>query len=458
MTDNAAFEIDRTQRRLGPIWLTPGVMPGHVLTLFYSSMITIVFITSIGVLFPYLLHEHLKVPTEVQGNYTGNLIVILELTVIAIAIPVGIASDRWGRRPIFTAGFLIVFISLVLMPLARTGEALVLYRVMSGVGVAFGTTMMATTIADYPQNASRGKFISINGIITNIGVILLTAVVLSQLPQFFIGRGADAYAAGSYTFWTMAGLALLTALITWTGLKGGRAIAHASRRFSDLLLTGAAEVRRNPRLRLACAAYFVSRGDLTVFVMFFTLWLVAVGTDAGMPTAEAQSAAGRMFGIAQVSMLLFTPVIGWMVDYFDRVVALAISMAIAFIGYLALGIVVDPLNSPWMYLAAVLGGAGEAAVVVSGPALVGQEAAPKVRGSIIGFVTLFGALGVLINSKISGVIFDAWMYQAPFVFMAGMNLLIVIAAMAVRLWEIRTGVVTHPTAAAALKANAALEK
>ena len=154
-------------------------------------------------------------------------------------------------------------------------------------------------------------------------------------------------------------------------------------------------------------------------------------------------------------MLLFTPVIGWMVDYFDRVVALAIAMGIAFVGYLALGIVEDPLNSPWAYLAAVLGGAGEAAVVVSGPALVGQEAAPRVRGSIIGFVAFFGAGGVLINSKISGVLFDQWMYQAPFVFMAGMNLLVCLAAIAMRAWEIRTGVVTQPTAAAALKANSA---
>jgi MFS family permease len=104
-----------------------------------------------------------------------------------------------------------------------------------------------------------------------------------------------------------------------------------------------------------------------------------------------------------------------------------------------------------MYLAAILGGAGEAAVVVSGPALVGQEATPRVRGSIIGFIMLFGATGVLVNSKISGVLFDEWMYQAPFVFMAGMNLVIFVAAVALRAWEIRTGApvrAARPAAAA----------
>jgi MFS family permease len=435
MRNTRTFDIDRAQRRLGPIWLSPGVTPSNALTLFYSGMATIVFITATGVLFPYLLHEHLKMPTEVQGNFTGNLVVIVELVAIAIAIPVGVLSDRWGRRPLFTVAFLTIFGGLVLMPLARTEETLIVYRVVCSAGLAVGTTMLATTIADYPQNASRGKLISTNGVITNIGVIILSALVFAQLPKFFVAQGADGYAAGSYTFWTMAAFALLTSLVTYAGLRGGRAVAHASRSFRQLVRTGGAEVRRNPRLGLACAAYFVSRGDLTVFVMFFSLWLVAVGKDAGMTTADAQGAAGRLFGIAQLAMLLFTPVMGWLVDYFDRVVALAISMAVAFVGYLALGIVDDPLNSPWMYLAAILGGAGEAAVVVSGPALVGQEAEPRVRGSIIGFVTFFGAIGVLVNSKISGVLFDDWMYQGPFVFMAGMNLLICVAAIGMYAWK-----------------------
>ena len=420
-------------------------------------MVTIVFITAIGVLLPYLLHVHLKMPTEVQGNFTGNLVVIVELITIAIAIPVGIASDRWGRRPLYTIGFLMVFVGLVLLPLARTEETLVLYRLFSGAGLAIGTTILAATIADYPQNASRGKFISFNGVITGLGVILLSALLFGQLPKFFVARGTDEYEAGTYTFWAMAALALLTAFVTYAGLRAGRAVAHASRHFGELIRTGFAEVRKNRRLGLACAAYYVSRGDLTVFAMFFTLWLVAVGTDAGMMTSDAQSAASRLFGIAQLSMLLFTPVMGWMVDQLDRIVVLAISMGLAFVGYLALGTVDDPLNSPLMYGAAMLGGFGEAGVLVSGPALVGQEATPKARGSIIGFVSFFGAIGVVVNSKISGDLFDGWMYQGPFVFMAGMNLLVCLAAIALRAWEIRTGFVAHPTAAAAHRANTALE-
>jgi len=462
MTEIRSFEIDRSQRRLGPIWLTAGVAPGNVLTLFYSSMVTIVFITATGILLPFLLHEHLNMPEEVQGNFAGNLVVIVELVAIAIAIPIGVASDRWGRRPLYAAGFFMAFLGFAFLPLARAPETLIVFRVLAGAGLSFGTTMLAAAIADYPQNASRGKLISINGVITNIGVIILSAILFGQMPKLLVARGVEPYDAGTYTFWAMAGLALLTAGVTYLGLKGGRAVSQMSRNWGDLMRTGFKEVRKNPRLELACAAYFVSRGDLTVFVTFFSLWLVAVGKDSGMTTEDAQAAAARLFGVAQTSMLLFTPVIGIMCDRLDRVTALAIAMGIAFVGYLALGIVDDPLNNSFMYAAAILGGAGEAAVVVSGPALVGQEATPKVRGSIIGVVALSGAVGVLLHSKASGMFYDDWLFdewrrQMPFVYMAIMNLLICVAALGLRWWEIKSGVATHPSAASARKSIAAGE-
>jgi MFS family permease len=457
MADLRSFEIDRTQRRLGPIWLTSGVTPGNALAMFFSGMATIVLLTATGNLLPYLLHEHLKMPVEVQGNFIGNLVLIVEIITLTIVVPIGVISDRVGRRPLFTGGFLLICAGLALLPIVRDEATFIATRIVSAVGMAIGTTMLATTIADYPQNASRGKFISVNGVITNIGVLVLSFLVFGQLPKFFTARGATPYEAGTQTFLTLAAFALLTALVTYVGLRGGQAIAHKSRGFRDIFRTGAAEVRKNRRLQLACASYVVSRADLMVFVMFFALWLVAVGKDAGMATAEAQAMASRLMGLAQLSMLLCTPLIGVLVDHFDRVVALGISMAIAFVGYLAVGIVPDPLNSPLIYGAAILGGAAQAAVVVSGPALVGQEATPAVRGSIIGFVALFGGIGVLVNTKISGVLFDEWMYQAPFVFMAVLNLVICVASFGLRAWEIRTGFVTHATAAAAHKASLALE-
>jgi MFS family permease len=434
MPKSALYEIDRSQRKLGPIWLSAGVKPLNVLALFYSCAMTIVFVTTLGLLYPYVLHEHLKMPTEIQGDFTGNLTVIAEIVAIIVVVIAGVLSDRVGRRVLYVGGFLIVCVSFALMPLIRTPAALILVRVLMAVGLSTSLMMLASVIADYPQNASRGKLISFNGVITGLGVVLLASLVFAQLPSFFAARGAAPIPAGTYTFWLVAAAALLAALVARIGLQDGQTVAQRERvPLSKLFRNGIGEVRQNPRLGLTCAAYFVSRGDLAIFVIFFSLWIVAAGTDAGVSAAAAQSTAGRLFGISQLAMLLFTPVMGVIVDRFDRVTALAIAMAIATAGYLALGLVGDPFSSAWIYPVAILGGAGEACVVVSGPALVGQEAPAKIRGSIIGMVGLFGAVGVLIHSKIAGMLFDAWMYQAPFVYMAAFNAILCIAAIAVRI-------------------------
>jgi MFS family permease len=434
MPNPTPYEIDRSQRKLGPIWLSPGIKPFNVIALFYACTMTIVFVTSLGLLYPYLLHEHLKMPTEIQGDFTGNLTVMTEIVAIGVVLGAGVLSDRVGRRPLYVIGFLIVCASFALLPLARTPGTLILGRILLAVGLATCLMMLASVIADYPQNASRGKLISINGVITGLGVLLLATLVFAQLPEFFSGRGVAPILAGTYTFWLIGGLALVTALVVRVSLKGGHAIAQRERvPLSKLLRTGIGEVRKNPRLGLTCAAYFVSRGDLAIFVIFFSLWIVAAGTDAGLSVAEAQSTAGRLFGVSQLAMLLFTPVMGVIVDRFDRVTALAIAMAIATAGYLALGFVGDPFSSPWIYAVAIFGGAGEACVLVSGPALVGQEAPAKIRGSIIGLVGLFGVVGVLIHAKIAGLLFDVWMYQAPFVYMAVFNAIVCIGAILVRI-------------------------
>ena len=81
------FEIDRTQQRLGPIWLQPGIAPINVMSLFFCAMTVIIFVTASGVIAPYLLNEHLGMPTSEQGVFTGNLIVLIELLSVFFSIP-----------------------------------------------------------------------------------------------------------------------------------------------------------------------------------------------------------------------------------------------------------------------------------------------------------------------------------------------------------------------------------
>jgi len=421
--------------RIGPIRLSPGVRPRHAVALFYSATFMMVMINVVVLLNPYLLHQHLGMPTEVQGNFTGNLTVLLEIIVFALVVPLGGLSDRIGRRPIFVAAFLFFAAGLALMPFATTPLQYVLTRCLTAAGAACGVTMVSAVLADYPDNSDRGKMIGLNGIFVGLGLVLIASFGFAQMPEILSRRGFTGIDAGVYTFGLAALVALVSALVARFGLKGRDETADSQTResFSQQLRVGFAAIRGNPHLRLGAVATFVSRGDLTVLAGFFTLWLVALGTDGGLQAADAQGMAGRLFGISQLAMLLFIPVMGFIADRFDRTTALIVAMAVATLGYGALGIVPNPLESPLIYPVALLAGAGEAGVIVTAPALVGQEAPARVRGSVIGFMALVGALGVLINVKVAGVLFDTWMYQGPFLWMAGLNAVVLCWAVYVRL-------------------------
>ena len=98
-------------------------------------------------------------------------------------IVAGSLSDRVGRRTVYVGAFMVIAAAMVLFPLAREPVTLVIVRVVIAVGIGSGLMMLGSTIADYPQNASRGKLISINGVLTGIGVVAISSLWFAQLPE-----------------------------------------------------------------------------------------------------------------------------------------------------------------------------------------------------------------------------------------------------------------------------------
>jgi MFS family permease len=424
-------QIDRAQRRFGPVWLSPGITPLNLGAIFWTAGTYVGFITAVNLVQPYLLQEHLGL-TEGTGEFTGRLTVYAEIVMLIFTIPIGALSDRVGRRPVLATGILIILLGLAALPMARTPDMLIAARLVIALGVATVAPMIYGLLYEYPQDASRGKLLAINGVCASLGVLLI-AFGIAALPNFFQGRGYSPIEAGTYTFWVTAGLAAITFMVVVAGTAKGRRSQHA-----EPLPTGAAligglrEVATNPRLGLACAANFVSRGDLTVLAAFFSLWIVRVGVAQGIDTAEAAQYAGQLFGVSQLVMLVSVPVFGYLIDRLDRVTIVALVMAIAMLGYLALGMVGDPWTSAWIYPVVALVGVGEGGLILAGQALAGQEAPAPVRGAVAGIVVFIGALGTLGTNYLSGLLFDGWMFQGPFILMGVLNGVVCVWALFVR--------------------------
>ena len=84
-----------------------------------------------------------------------------------------------------------------------------------------------------------------------------------------------------------------------------------------------------------------------------------------------------------------------------------------------------PVSQPWSVI-------GEGGLILAGNALAGQEAPASIRGAVAGIVAFVGALGTLGNNYLSGLLFDGWRYQGPFILMGILNGVVCIWALIVR--------------------------
>jgi predicted MFS family arabinose efflux permease len=97
---------------------------------------------------------------------------------------------------------------------------------------------------------------------------------------------------------------------------------------------------------------------------------------------------------------------------------------IACAGYLLLFLIEDP-RSKAMYPVTFLVGMGEIGTVIISVAMVaGEYVDPATRGTVAGAYSIFGALGIMLCTRIGGILFDQWTYTAPFLLMAGVHAIV----------------------------------
>lgn len=427
-----ALQPDLRGTRFGPFWLSPGISRLNGATYFYSTFIFVTLVTFLNFLQPYILNEILHIPAGRQGTVTGVLNFLHEGTALLVMGLIGALSDRTGRRLLCAAGFMVMAVGFVVFPLAGGEYQLYVYRLILAVGTAAVSVMIIAALQDYPQEPSRGRWNGLHGVFTGVGV-LIVALVLVRLPAWFSGPDHSATEAGRFAFWIAAGLATLSALAIRLGYYGG-VVAEPGRVHPPFagLLAGFREARHNPRMALAYGGAFAARGDLVVIGAFLSLWFVRAGGDAGMSTGVAVIKAGFALVALQLAVMVWAPLFGQVLDRINRVSGLAIAMTLAALGYFVIGRTTDPFDFGLMLPAAALLGVGEISAVISGNALLGQEAPVNIRGAAVGVFGFCGTLGILFATLLGGQVFDRVGYAAPFTMMAGVNAAVAVWALLVR--------------------------
>lgn len=418
--------------RIGPFWFAPGWSRGNAATVWIASLFSIGLAAYMNFVQPFLLNEVLQVPQDQQGTLTGSLGLLQEVVIIGLAGFVGTWSDRIGRRKVYCLGFLLMAAGYGIYPLATSITELYFYRISFAIGIAIVAVMLSACVVDAIQEPCRGKWVGTNNLLQGLGVVAMS-VLLAKAPAWFMSMGADVVHAARYAYWTAASLALLAAAFMAIGLPK-HLVTAASTNQTSMLQQMRAALRlglQNPRLALAYGAAFIGRGDFVVIGAFFSLWIMQTGIDKGMTAGESLARGGMLFGIVQLAAMLWAFFMGMLSDRLNRVTALCVALALAGAGYLLLGNVADPFATAFIPVA-LLVGIGEVSVIVAAGALLGQEARPDLRGSIVGFYSAVGGVGILFATGVGGIIFDQIGRTAPFTLMGILNVVLLTLALLVR--------------------------
>ena len=402
-----------------------------MVTFYWACLVGLLLSTFVPQLQPYLLTEFLQVPESRQGAISGDLTFWGEVVIVLMVGIWGNLSDRIGRRPVLAVGYLIMAAGVFLYPQATTYDGLLLARVVFAVGVAAYSVMIVTLIADYVTDESRGKATGLLGVFNGIGA-LITVLVLLRLPAMFQDLGQTPVEAGFSSYYIIAAISLVTAVLMWLGL--GKQVAVVQEEHFSLWRQAGEGIMaaRDAGIALAYGAAFVSRGNLAIVGTFFTLWLANYGTvELGLTRAEALSRAGIILAITQSMALVGAPIFGILTDRINRVTALNITLLLAFLGYGGTILVENPFG-PGMIACGILIGLSEVGCVITSAVLIAQQSPARLRGSIIGIFNLTGALGIMVASKVGGELFDAWREAAPFIMFGGFALVVLFWGLMVR--------------------------
>ena len=400
--------------------------------LYLLSAICMIFMTLVIAIQPVFLRNVLGISFENAGIINANIQVVTELLDLALILCLGYLSDRFGRVPITTIGFLVAAAAALMAPFSmQLGMLLGIgglgFYYLARVVMSFGTSAVWPQISalagDFSNYNDRPRIMANMVFMMALGATLVYAVLL-QIP-----RHAGFIAVMLIT----AGVALIGAMVARRCLSDVAPKLEEERvpwrQVRDLLV-------KEERLRLSFVSAFFARSDMVFIGMFVMLWFVYFGDIVGVEQEDAAARGGALIGYAGVVVLVSVSFWGRMIEKFGRVQSLATGLALSGLGFALMGIVVNPFD--WFIIVPItLIAIGQAGCLVAPQVLTIDLTPNNIRGSVLGAFNVVGGIGIIFFVQIGGFLFDEIGPHAPFVFMGVGNLSLVCYAVWVMRGEIR---------------------
>lgn len=328
----------------------------------------------------FALEAH-KYPGGDDPALVGLAMGVYGLTQALFQLPLGMASDRFGRKKVIVLGLLVFAAGSLVAGMAGNLHTLLLGRALQGAGAV--SAAVTALLADQTRDEVRTKAMALVG--ASIGLMFALALVLSPLLVVHIGL--------SGLFLMTCGLALGgIAVVLWV-------VPPEPLQHRGGARGGLREVFRHADLVRLNAGVFV------LHTVQMSMWVAvpAMLVAAGLPKAEH-------WQVYLPAVLLSFVLMGGLFALERRGYlrgALLGSIALVALVQIALGLVATSGHAPTLWLMGVLlfvFFCGFNALEATQPSLVSRMAPASLRGAALGSYNTLQSLGLFAGGALGGAL------------------------------------------------------
>jgi len=324
----------------------------------------------------------------------GLTMTAFALSRMILNIPLGLASDRYGRRILLIGGPIVTAIGMFGSGLSFDIWQLMAWRFVAGAGSAMYMTGAQIYLVDVSTPETRAMFLGTNQMSINLGVSLGPGI-----------GGLVAQAFGLRVPFHVVGVAaLFAALYAYLRLPETRHLA--AEEVERTRAAGSSAPEGRAWLRMIRSRAFVAVAVVTMMI-FFTrgasrqtlIPLIAID-ELGFSTG----ALGGFLMATSLMLMVLLPLAAFIADRFGRTAAILPGGIV--VGLALLGVAASHSVPPFV----VSGLALSVGFAIAGPApaaYAAEIAPPEMRGLAMGLYRTAGDFGLLIGAPLLGLIADA---------------------------------------------------
>lgn len=345
----------------------------------------------------FLIMPVLAVYGTVYPDYSPMLVGLAigayGLTQALLQIPMGMLSDRLGRKPVILFGLTVFFVGSVVAAQADTLTWVVVGRTLQGAGAIAGAVLALA--ADSAREEQRPKVMAFIGM--GIGLSFVLALIIAPILGEHIGI--------SGLFWLTAGLTFLSILAVLTALPKPLHQTHSR----DVLpvpeeMKGLFKNGQLMRLNLG----------VLVLHLVLTAWFVV------LPSALVEAGlAGKYHSWLYLPAMLlsFAIMVPWMLRCIKQQKIIQGVQGAIVVMVVAVTLFLLTFDQLWLIMLAVLVFfVGFNFLESNLPALLSQHAPAGSKGSASGIYTTFQFMGAFLGGSLGGVIAQLFGLKAVMLF------------------------------------------